>query len=112
MQTPGEQEQRDLNPNRDEDERHARQEAEYRLRERGIEVRGEDSDEEVADLLDAVERFETAVEAQGGDLFVDRIGSSEPENPAFVPPERRAGEPAADYIVRVETASNHLRSAR
>jgi hypothetical protein len=112
MSTPYEREQRDLNPNRDEEERHARQEAEYRLRERGIEVRDEDTDEEVADLLDAIERFETAVEAQGGDLFVDRIGSSEPEHPAFVPPRRRSGERAADYIPRVEAASNNLRSAR
>ena len=45
-----------------------------------------DTDEEVADLLDAIERFEAAVEAKGGDLFVNRIGASEPENPAFVPP--------------------------
>ena len=35
MASPNEQEQRDLNPNRVEEERHARQEAEYRLRERG-----------------------------------------------------------------------------
>jgi hypothetical protein len=105
-----EQEQRDLNPNRVEEERHARQEAEYRLRERGIEVKAGDSDEEVADLLDAVERFETAVEAQGGDLFVDRLGSSEPEDPAFVPPKRRPGEGSSDYRARIEAAIRTLRS--
>ncbi|HEY7480758.1 MAG TPA: hypothetical protein VH680_09630 [Gemmatimonadales bacterium] len=104
-----EQEQRDLNPNRVEEERHAREEAEYRLRERGIEVTARDSDEEVADLLDAVERFEGAVEAQGGDLFVDHLGSSEPENPAFVPPKRRPGEGAADYRARIDSAIRHLR---
>jgi hypothetical protein len=105
-----EQEQRDLNPNRVEEERHAREEAEYRLREREIEVTSRDGDEDVADLLDAVERFETAVEAQGGDLFVDRLGSSEPEDPAFVPPKQRAGESAADYRVRIEAAIRTLRS--
>ncbi|MGH7579141.1 MAG: hypothetical protein ACREM9_03150, partial [Gemmatimonadales bacterium] len=94
------------------DEYHARQEAEYRLRERGIEVMTADSDEEVADLLDAVERFETAVEAQGGDLFVDRIGSSSPAHPAFVPPERRSGESAADYRDRIEAAVGNLRGRR
>jgi hypothetical protein len=109
MSAPYEREQRDLNPNRDEEERHARQEAEYRLSERGIRVDRGDSDEEVADLLDAIERFEAAVEAKGGDLFVDRIGSSEPEDPAFVPPERRAGELSADYRRRIETAAAALR---
>jgi hypothetical protein len=105
-----EQEQRDLNPNRVEEERHAREEAEYRLRERGIEVTAGDSDEEVADLLDAVERFETAVEAQGGDLFVDHLGSSEPEDPAFVPPKRRSDQSASDYRAWIEVAIRNLRS--
>jgi len=109
MSRPDEQEQNDLNPNRLDEERHARLEAEYRLRERGIEVTPADSDEEVADLLEAIERFETAVEAKGGDLFVDRIGSSEPEHPAFVPPERLPGEAAGDYQRRIEAAAGHLR---
>lgn len=104
-----EQEQRDLNPNRVDEERHARQEAEFRLRERGIQVKPADTDEEVADLLDAIERFETAVEARGGDLFVDRIGSPEPQDPSFVPPERQPGERAGDYRRRIEAAAGHLR---
>jgi hypothetical protein len=109
MSKPYEQEQQDLNPNRQEEEHHARLEAEYRLRERGIEVTPSDSDEEVADVLDAIERFETAVEARGGDLFVDRIGSSEPEDPAFVPPERQPGESASDYGRRIDAAAGRLR---
>jgi hypothetical protein len=109
MSAPYEREQRDLNPNRVEEERHARQEAEYRLAERGVRVEAEDGDEAVADLLDAIERFEAAVEAKGGDLFVNRIGSSEPEDPAYVPPERREGESAADYRLRVESATGALR---
>jgi hypothetical protein len=109
MTGPFEQEQRDLNPNRVEEERHARQEAEYRLGERGIEVRPKDADVEVADLLDTIERFEAAVEARGGDLFVNRIGSSQPEDPAFVPPERRPGENAVDYRRRIEAAIDGLR---
>ena len=109
MTGPFEREQRDLNPNRVEEERHARQEAEYRLSERGMRVDRADSDEDVADLLDAIERFEAAVEAKGGDLFVNRIGSSEPEDPAYVPPERRDGESAAEYRLRIETATDALR---
>jgi hypothetical protein len=109
MSPPYEREEQDLNPNRVEEERHARQEAEYRLSERGIRVEPTDSDEEVADLLDAIERFEAAVEAKGGDLFVNRIGSSEPEDPAYVPPERRQSESAAEYRLRIETATDALR---
>ena len=110
MTGPYEREQRDLNPNRVEEERRARREAEYRLRERGIEVRPEDSDEEVADLLDAVEAFEAAVSARGGDLFVDRIGSAEPEDPAFVPPVRQPGESAAKYRRRIIAGAERLRA--
>jgi hypothetical protein len=109
MTKSNEQEQRDLNPNRVDEERHARQETEYRLREREIEVRPDDGDEDVADLLDAVERFEAAVEARGGDLFVNRIGSSQPEDPAFVPPTRDPGESAADYRRRIDAAAGMLR---
>jgi hypothetical protein len=109
MSAPYEREQQDLNPNRVEEERHARQEAEYRLSERGITAEAADSDEEVADLLDTVERFEVAVESKGGDLFVNRIGSSEPEDPAFVPPQRRQDESATDYRRRIEAAAKTLR---
>ena len=109
MTRPNEQAQRDLNPNRVEEERHARQEAEFRLHERGIEADPGDGDEAVADLLEAVERFEAAVEAKGGDLFVNRIGSSQPEDPAFVPPVREAGESATDYRRRIEEAAVRLR---
>ena len=104
-----EREQQDLNPNRVEEERHARQEAEYRLSERGIRVEPSDSDEEVADLLEAIERCEAGVEAKGGDLFVNRIGSSEPEDPTFVPPQRRDGESATDYRLRIEAAAGAVR---
>ena len=109
MAKPNEQAERDLDPNRVDEERHARQEAEYRLRERGIEVASGDGDVEVADLLEAVERFEAAVEAKGGDLFVNRINSSQPEDPAFVPPVRSAGESAADYRRRIDEAAARLR---
>ena len=109
MTGPYEREQQDLNPNRVEEERHARQEADYRLSERGIRLEPSDSDEEVADLLEAIERFEAGVEAKGGDLFVNRIGSSEPEDSAFVPPQRREGESAVDYRLRIEGAADALR---
>src|SRR5919109_423869 len=94
--------QRVLDPNRADEERRARQEAEDRLRERGIQVHPRDSDEDIGDLLDAIERFETAVESHGGDLMVDRIGSSQPDDPAFVLPIRELEEAVPEYRLRVE----------
>ncbi len=102
-------EQRELDPHRAEEQRRARKESESRLGARGIQVLAEDDDEAVADLLDAIERFESAVEARGGDLFVNRIGSPQPEAPEFVPPIRRDGERAADYRARIGHATSRLR---
>ncbi len=109
MREPYEQEQADLNPNRIEEERHAREEAEYRLHERGIEMRRGDTDDEVVEVLEAIERFEAAVEAKGGDLFVNRLGASQPERPEFVPPAREPGESAADYARSIDSAAAGLR---
>jgi hypothetical protein len=107
-----EDQQRALDPHRREEQRRAREEAEDRLRDRGIEVHARDRDEDVADLLDSVERFEVVVESHGGDLLVDRIGSSEPDDPAFVLPVRALGESVTDYRWRVEAATDRLRRRR
>jgi hypothetical protein len=104
-----EQEQRILDPHRLEEQRRAREETEDRLRDRGIRLHALDSDEETEDLLDAVERFETAVESHGGDLLVDWIGSSQPDDPEFVPPIRGPKESIGDYRLRVEAAIDRLR---
>jgi hypothetical protein len=104
-----EEQQRALDPHRDEEQRRAREEAEDRLRDRGIEIHPQDRDEDVADLVDSVERFEVVVESHGGDLLVDRIGSSEPDDPAFVLPVRSPGERVTDYRLRVEAATDRLR---
>jgi hypothetical protein len=104
-----EERERELEPHRVEEQNRARMEVVDRLRDRGIPVNPGDDDVEVADLLDAVERFEAVVEAQGGDLFVNRIGSAEPQNPAFVLPERQPGESASDYRATVIEATRVLR---
>lgn len=104
-----EEQQRALDPHRREEQRRAREEAEDRLRDRGIPVHARDGDEDVADLLDSVERFEVLVEARGGDLLVDRVGSSEPDDPAFVLPARDLDESVTDYRLRVEAAADRVR---
>jgi hypothetical protein len=104
-----EEEQRIRDPHRLEEQLRAREETEDRLRSRGITLHGRDGDEEAEDLLDAVERFETAVESHGGDLMVDWIGSSQPEDPEFLPPIRGPEETIGDYRLRVEAAIDRLR---
>lgn len=104
-----EEEQRVLDPHRREEQLRAREEMEDRLRSRGIPLHARDGDEEAEDLLDAIERFEVVVESRGGDLLMDRIGSSEPTNPAFVPPIRDPEESIDDYRLRIEAATDQLR---
>src|SRR3989442_3029518 len=62
-----------------------------RLRSRGIALTGAEDPGDLADLLSAVERFEAAVEAHGGDLMVDDLKSSRPDDRHFVVPRRADG---------------------
>lgn len=75
-----------------------------RLRRRGILVLGDEQPAELADLLAQVERFEAAVEARGGDLMVDDLTSSQPDDRHFVLPPRFADESVTDYSARIDAA--------
>ena len=80
-----------------------------RLRNRGVAVTGAEGPEELANLLSAVERFEAAVEAHGGDLMVDDLKSSRPDDRHFVVPRRAHGEAVRTYIGRIDEATAQLR---
>lgn len=80
-----------------------------RLRKRGIAVTDNERPEDVGDLLTAVERFEAAVKAHGGDLMVDDLNSSQPDDPHFVLPRREPDEAIASYVARIDTATSGLR---
>src|SRR5213075_603730 len=80
-----------------------------RLRRRGIPLSGDERPEDLVDLLSAVERFEAAVEAHGGDLMVDDLKSSSPDDPHFVVPRRAPGEVVRAYIGRIDAATAGLR---
>ncbi len=80
-----------------------------RLRRRGISLRGDERPEDLADLLAAVESFEAAVEARGGDLMVDDLNGSQPDDPHFVLPLRTAGESVRDYTARINEAVGRVR---
>jgi hypothetical protein len=107
-QTSFEDEQRDLNPHRDEERRHATDVIESQLRRRGIRVKGDESSDEAADILSAVERFEAAVAALGGDGFVNDPRSHDPEDKRFVVPERRDDEGGGAYARRILDAAERL----
>lgn len=98
-----------LNPHREEELRAAVVETVGRLHSRGIEVSPAEPPEDLADLLTAVEKFEDRVESLGGDLFVDDLKSSRPDDRRFVVPKRLNGEPIRAYARRVDEATAQLR---
>jgi hypothetical protein len=97
-----------LNPHREEEQSRAREHAADILARRGVLLLGDETDDELADLWSAVERFESIVEARGGDTMTNAPDSAEPDNPAFVLPERKARESAGDYTRRILEAAAEL----
>ena len=97
-----------LNPHLDEDRARAREHNLDVLGQRGVLLFGDESDDDLADLWSAVDRFESVVEARGGDTFTNAPDSSEPDNPAFVLPERKAREPVGEYVRRIQDATDRL----
>ena len=97
-----------LNPHRGEEQSRAREHAADILVRRGVLLTGNETDDELADLWSAVERFESTVEARGGDTMTNAPDSAEPDNPAFVLPERKARESASDYARRILDAAAQL----
>jgi len=82
-----------------------------RLDQKGVQLETESTDSELADLLSAIDEFESAVERAGGDLMVDSPGSSEPERQEFVLPHPADDESVSVYTRRVRSAAAHLRAA-
>jgi hypothetical protein len=93
--------QQALNPHRDADLAHAAEMAYAQLRQRSVAVTGDEPAEELADLLEAVERFELAVSSVGGDRMSNQLDSADPDDRALVLPERADGEAAGAYAERV-----------
>jgi len=93
-----------------------REELADRLRRRGVSISRHDTDEQIVNLLGAVERFEAAVEARGGDLMMDEPAGnsppSEPDDRVFVLPERVAGDSVASFIERIAEARDRVTHTR
>ena len=94
-----------LNPHRREEQQRAEEHAAEVLANRGVLLTGNETGDELAGLWSAVERFESVVEAMGGDTMTNAPDSSQPDNPAFVLPERKARESAGDYTRRILEAA-------
>ena len=83
-----------------------------RLGRLGIRVTGSERPEELLDMLEAVERFEAAVQARGGDLMMDEGPhgrTTEPDEQQFALPLRREHESVAHYVERLARATDDVR---
>ncbi len=106
-----EEQQETLDPHRREERDAARIELMGRIRQKGVLLNGRESTAQLDDLLTAIDRFESAVIARGGDLMVNMPTSSPPENPEFVIPLRDASEDADTYAGRILAAAARLEKA-
>ena len=98
----------DLNPHRREDRERASEIARSRLRDREVPLTGEESSDELADILAAVEEFEAAVARRGGDSFTNAPDSDDPDDAEFVLPKRSADEGAEGYARRIRHTARKL----
>lgn len=101
-------------PEEDDQER-AAQVARSRLTTLGIHLTGRESADELAQLQDAVEQFEEAIERRGGDLMVDEGVPGklvQPDDPHFAMPRRQADESVASYVQRLERTAAEVRRHR
>ena len=90
-----------------EDVQRVSQDVVNRLEGLGVSLSGAEQPEDLARILETVERFEGAVEARGGDLMVDEGPegrTTEPDDVHFALPHRRADEAVERYLERVERA--------
>ena len=86
-----------------------------RLSALGIDLDGDEDSETITRLADAIERFEDAVEAAGGDLMVDeppRGQRAQPDGPNFALPQRAADESIEMYIGQLEQAAQAIEARR
>lgn len=88
------------------------QETAGRLSALGIVLDGRELPEDLVRMEEAVEKFEHAVEARGGDLMMDEgVGSpaSEPDDPHFALPVRNERETVAAYLERLARATDAVK---
>ena len=83
-----------------------------RIAHRGVYLSGHETHSEIVELDEALEQFERAVHARGGDLMVDEAPAGhhgEPDDPRFMLPERVPTMAVSDYIDRLARAIDGMR---
>lgn len=78
----------------------------------GIRVSGSERPEELLAVIEAVDRFEDAVESHGGDLMVDegpRGKPTQPDDRHFALPLRGDDESVWQYVERLDRATERVR---
>ena len=96
---------------RSEDVQRVSREVADRLEGLGVWLSGTEQPEELARIQEAVERFELAVESRGGDLMVDEPPEgqpTQPDDPHFALPLRRADESVERYLDRLAHATDEV----
>ena len=105
--------QRDEMPAPDDaDVRRVSSEVAGRLAALGVWLSGNESPDELVAIEEAVERFEEAVRAHGGDLMVDEGPhgrTTQPDDRHFALPIRGEHEPVARYLGRLARATDTVR---
>ena len=99
-------------PRERDDVRRVSRELADRLATLGIRLTGTERPQELLDMVEAVDRFEAAVESHGGDLMMDegpRGRTTEPDDPHFALPVRADHEPVAQYLERLARATDAVR---
>ena len=78
----------------------------------GIRLNGNERSDEIVQIVEAVQRFERAVESHGGDLMVDegpRGQTPQPDDPHFALPLRAEHESVGEYLERLARATDDIR---
>jgi hypothetical protein len=99
-------------PREQDDVRRVSRELADRLETLGIRLTGAERPQELLDMVEAVDRFEAAVESHGGDLMMDEGPhgrTTEPDDPHFALPVREEHEPVAQYLERLARATDAVR---
>ena len=97
---------------RGEETRRVANELAGRLATLGVRITGTEDPEEILDIVEAIERFEAAVESRGGDLMMDeapRGHTTDPDDPHFALPVRGENESVGAYIDRLSRATDDVR---
>ena len=99
---------RDADPGADADRARVARNVAAQLTQRGAGLTGDESPDDLVTLLEAVDRFEAARRARGGDSFTNSPDSSDPDDPELVLPRRQPDEDAGSYASRIRAAAERL----